>query len=167
MSDNSIGLVFWLLAFVAVVSATGAVTLRKTAQVFLSLSLNALAVTGLLSFLGFVGFATLYFFVVAVAAAILHLGFHKKINWVSENFQFETHSPAGWHFITALLIFAGCLLLISNTEVWQYANEERTKSFGELMSSLLDNYSLLMIFALVFITLLASIMLIKSKSGSK
>ena len=166
MADNSIGIVFWLLAFIAVVSAMGVVTLKNIFQVFLSLSLNTLAVMGLLSILGFAGLASLCLLMVAVAAAILHFGFRKKMNSVSRNFPFETHSPAGRYFITALLIFAGCLLLISNTDVWQYADKEQIKSLGELMSSLFDKYSLLMIFALVFITLLVSIKLIKPKPGS-
>ena len=166
MADNSIGIVFWLLAVAVVVSAVGAVTLKKTVQVFLSLGLNVLAAAGLLSFMGFTGFASSYFFMAAVAAAVLQLVFRKKINSDFENSQFETHSPVGWYFITALLIFTGCLLLISNTKVWQYVEKERTSSLGELMSSLVGNFSLLMIFAGVFISLLVLIMLIKPKPGN-
>ena len=161
MTDNSIGIIFWILAFAAVVSAVGAVTLKKTAQVFLSLGVNIFTVAGLLSYLGFTGFAFLYFAMALAAAVVLYFVFNKKINSALGICQIETHSPRGWYFITALLIFSGCLTLIAKTEVWQYAAEDGARSFAEFGSILKSNYSLLMIVSAVFIVLLVFIMATK------
>lgn len=163
MADNSINIVFWLLAVVGVVSAMGAVTLKKPLQVLSSVALNTAAVAGLMMYLGYVGFGILYLTVAAVAAVILYLVLGKKLFLHSQHLQFQTDERAGKYFIAALLIFAGCLALIANTGVWRYASAERSPSLAEFWRSLLENHSLLMIFAAVFITLLAFIMLSKSR----
>ncbi len=163
MADNSIGIVFWLLAIAVVVSAMGLVTLKKAGRIFLSLGLNSLAITGLLLHLDFVGLAFVYLTLVALAAMIIYFALRRKINPVLVSFPFDMHSRTSWYFIVSLLIFTGCLFLIAHTEVWQYAIEERTTTFGELWSSLIGSYSLLMIFAAVFVTLMAFILFKKHR----
>ncbi len=163
MADNSINILFWLLAVAGVVSAMGAVTFKKSFYVVSSVALNTAAVAGLMMYLGYVWFGVWYLTLAAAAAVILYFALGKKLLLHSQLLLFQTDERAGRYFIVALLIFAGCLALIANTGVWRYAGAERSSSIAEFWSSLLENHSLLMIFTAVFVTLLAFIMLSKSR----
>ncbi len=163
MADNSINIVFWLLSAVGVISAMGAVTLRKALPVYSCAALNTAAVAGLMMYLGYVGFAVLYLTLVAAAGAIMYFALGKKTFLHPQLLHIQTHERAGGYFVAALLVFACCLALIANTGVWRYAGEEWSPSLAELWPSLFGNDFLLSVLAIVFITLLAFIMLSKSR----
>lgn len=163
MAENSFSIMFWCLAVAGVVSAIAAVTLQKSVLVFKSAALNTAVVAGLMMYLGIAWFAILYLALAAAAAGVFYFVLGKKV-FLDLNFrQFHTNERAGGYFIAALLIFTSCLALIANTDVWRYVSEEQRPSFSEFWPSLIENYSLLIIFVTVFITLLAFIMFIKPR----
>jgi NADH:ubiquinone oxidoreductase subunit 6 (subunit J) len=165
--DNTPALIFWILSLVCVVATIFCVTAKRAIHVLIGLVISILSLFNLFVTLGLVGLAVVYVFLSLVVLATLLFALKKAIGigYLSHNLISKKKQVP--FFLISILIFIGCLFLISNTEVWRYQLETANLSFMNLLTSLSENYLLpFLLFKATLLLILATVIIhIRRKVG--
>lgn len=158
MADMSeVGIVFWILSFVILVSALMVVTLRNVFHCALHLVLCLFAVAGIYILLGaeFLGAAQVLIYVGGVSILII---FAVMLTSDLTNTRIEQSNENVWLgvFVCTIFMFSA-ILLISHTGVWRYTADPLPANNVEAIGQYLMTEFMLP-FEVVSVLLLAALM---------
>ena len=123
MDEPQVGIVFWILSFVLLVSAFMVVSLRNIFHCALFLILCLFSVAGIFILLGaeFLAAAQVLIYIGAVAVLMI-FAIMLTSNLASKKITQTNENGVGSFFICLIFGFT-TLLLIGNTHVWRYSLE--------------------------------------------
>lgn len=158
-----VGIGFWILAIVAVVSAISSVTVKRAVYAIISQYVTILSVVGIMVSLGVIGLSLIYLLISGIVVAGLFFVGRKRINTLPVAGKLESHNRTFLYFAAALLIFSGCLLLIAYTDVWQYSAAPKTAGMAEFFSIVFNNYLLPFLLAKLILIISLVILIVRLK----
>ena len=140
--ENTPGVLFWVLAVITVATAIFSVTAKRAIHVAIALVLFILSMLNLLIALGFLGLAFICGFMSLIVIAVLAYALKKSLKSKLFAFGFTSVKKQSFYFVISMLFFIGCLFLVTETDVWQYASEFNSLSFIQLLNTLREFYLL-------------------------
>lgn len=144
-------------------AAIYAVNIRKYNHSLLGLAALLLAVSGTLLSLGF-GTVTVVYAIISGTVLLILMRLTKTRDYsISDSSRLEFHPRSFLNLIVSMLVFAGCLFLISHTKVWQYRTASPDAAVIEAPSSLIGINLILVILPGLFLVVLAPLVFKKLK----
>jgi NADH:ubiquinone oxidoreductase subunit 6 (subunit J) len=163
VQDNLIGWIFWLLTVVSVAASIFSVTAKNYYHALNGLSVLSASVAVFLLRFGYYFTAVVY--VLCCGAIILFL--FRSATQVGQSCQEENkltlHPAAYLNLLLSLFVFAGCLYLISHTDVWQYRQDSAELSASQVLKGLFGVNQILLIIASSFLVVLLVLLIINLK----
>jgi NADH-quinone oxidoreductase subunit J len=121
--DAPVGIVFWILSFVTLVSAFMVVSLRNIFHCALFLILCLFSVAGLFILLDAEFLAAAQVLIYVGAVAVLMIFAIMLTSDLADRKITQTNENAGIAFFVCFIFALSAILLIANTRVWRYATE--------------------------------------------
>jgi NADH:ubiquinone oxidoreductase subunit 6 (subunit J) len=124
MNEAHVGIVFWILAFVMLVSGFMVVSLRNIFHCALFLILCLFSVAGIFILLGAEFLAAAQVLIYIGAVAVLMIFAIMLTSDLAQKKITQTNENAGIAFFVCLIFALSTIFLIGNTHVWRYATKE-------------------------------------------
>ncbi len=157
VGEPEVGMVFWLLSFVILVSAFMVVSLKNIFHCALFLVLCLFSVAGIFILLHaeFLAAAQVLIYVGAVAILII-FAIMLTSNLASGKVR-ATNENVLVGFFVALILALGTIVLIGNTHVWQYAEPQEAADGNVMMIGKYLMTEYMLPFEIVSVLLLAAL----------
>jgi NADH-quinone oxidoreductase subunit J len=124
MDEPQVGVVFWILAFITLVSAFMVVSLRNIFHCALFLILCLFSVAGIFILLDAEFLAAAQVLIYVGAVSVLMIFAIMLTSNLADKKITQTNENAGIAFFVCLIFGLSAIVLIGNTKVWRYANDE-------------------------------------------
>ncbi|MFQ6007834.1 MAG: NADH-quinone oxidoreductase subunit J, partial [Candidatus Zixiibacteriota bacterium] len=124
MNEPPVGIVFWMLAFVMLVSAFMVVSLRNIFHCALFLILCLFSVAGIFILLGAEFLAAAQVLIYIGAVAVLMIFAIMLTSELASKKIVQTNENAGIAFFVCFIFALSTIFLIGNTHVWHYTTKE-------------------------------------------